>query len=119
VSMEFSKIIVDWSERSRSLFEVDRWISGDAWMCENLQSEQSIDLHNGFLSHLTEIETIVSKRTETSKSKSIDEWVKWLFENTISPFPQTGDDASKMYAAFSVQTAPPVEWIAYSLSLRN
>jgi hypothetical protein len=24
VSMEFSKIIVDWSERSRSLFEVDR-----------------------------------------------------------------------------------------------
>jgi hypothetical protein len=34
VSMELNEIIVDWRERSRSLFEVDGRTFGDAGMCE-------------------------------------------------------------------------------------
>jgi hypothetical protein len=39
--------------------------------CVNLQSEQSIDSHHGVASVLIAIATIVSKLTETSKSKRI------------------------------------------------
>jgi hypothetical protein len=59
--------------------------SQDMLGCVNLQSEQSIDSHNGLLSVLTAIVTIISKLTDSA--------LKLVFESRIFQFPQTGDDA--------------------------